>query len=441
MKEDVMQVSVETTSGLERRLTVAVPAERLDAAVEQRLLEAQKNMRIDGFRPGKVPMREVKRRFAKAVRSEVLSDVMRDSFIKAVEEHKLEPAGMPRFEPTRNEPGKDLEFVAVFDVFPEIALASFSAVSVERPVAEVTEADLDTMIDNLRKQRATWETIERAAAQGDRVNIDYEGFKGGEAFAGGSAKGQNLVLGSGSMIPGFEDGLVGIKAGDSKTLELTFPAEYHAEELKGQAVEFKITANKVEAQKLPEIDEEFMKAFGVQGGDLAKFRSEVKKNMERELTNAVRAQIKGQVMDGLVNNHSFDVPGALVSNEIQRMRQQMMQQFGGGQQFDASILPDDLFREQAERSVRLGLIVRQILEQNQLKADADKVRARIEEIAEQYEEPAEVVKWFYGNRQQMEQVEGAVLEEQVVELVLASASQSDKTMSYEEVVASQRGQR
>jgi trigger factor len=433
-----MQVSVETTSGLERRVTVAVPAERLDSAVEQRLLEAQKNLRIDGFRPGKVPMREVKRRFANAVRSEVLSDVMRDSFLKAVEEHKLEPAGMPRFEPKTNEPGKDLEFVAVFDVFPEITLASFDVISVDRPVAEVTDADLDGMIDNLRKQRASWEAVDRAADKGDRVNIDYEGFKGEEAFAGGSAKGQNLVLGSGSMIPGFEDGLLGAKAGEQKTLQLTFPADYHAEELKGAAVEFKITVNKVEAQKLPELDEEFMKGFGVEGGDLAKFRAEVKKNMERELSNAIRAQIKGQVMDGLVSNHSFDVPAALVSNEIQRMRQQMMQQFGGGQQFDASILPDDLFREQAERSVRLGLVVRQILEQNQLKADADKVRARVEEIAEQYEEPAEVVKWFYGNRQQLEQVEGAVLEEQVVELVLASARQSDKAMSYEDVVASQR---
>ncbi|MFN3713015.1 MAG: trigger factor [Alcanivoracaceae bacterium] len=433
-----MQVSVETTSGLERRVTVAVPAERLDSAVEQRLLEAQKNLRIDGFRPGKVPMREVKRRFASAVRSEVLGDVMRDSFLKAVEEHKLEPAGMPRFEPKTNQPGKDLEFVAVFDVFPEIALASFDVITVDRPVAEVTAADLDNMIDNLRKQRASWESADRAAAQGDRVNIDYEGFKGEEAFAGGSAKGQNLVLGSGSMIPGFEDGLVGASAGEQKALQLTFPADYHAEELKGAAVEFKITVNKVEAQKLPELDEEFMKGFGVEGGDLTKFRAEVQKNMDRELSNAIRAQIKGQVMDGLVSNHSFDVPAALVGNEIQRMRQQMMQQFGGGQQFDASILPDDLFREQAERSVRLGLVVRQILEQNQLKADADKVRARVEEIAEQYEEPAEVIKWFYGNRQQMDQVEGAVLEEQVVELVLASAKQSDKTMSYEDVVASQR---
>jgi trigger factor len=436
-----MQVSVETTSGLERRLTVALPAERLDSAVEQRLLEAQKNLRIDGFRPGKVPMREVKRRFASSMRSEVLSDVMRDSFLKAVEEQKLEPAGMPRFEATTNEPGKDLEFVAIFDVFPEIELASFDSITVERPVAEVTEADLDTMIANLRQQRASWEDKEGAAEQGDRVNIDYEGFKGEEAFAGGSAKGQNLVLGSGSMIPGFEDGLVGAKAGDSKTLALSFPEDYHAEELKGQAVEFKVTVNKVEVQKLPEIDEEFMKGFGVEGGDMEKFRSEVKKNMVRELTNAVRAQVKGQVMDGLVNSHSFDLPAALVSNEVQRMRQQMMQQFGGGQQFDASILPDDLFTEQAERSVRLGLVVRQILEKNQLKVDADQVRARIEEIAEQYEEPAEVVKWFYGNRQQLDQVEGAVLEEQVVELVLASAKQTDKASSYEEVVASQSNQR
>lgn len=433
-----MQVSVETTSGLERRLTVAVPAERLDSAVEQRLLEAQKNLRIDGFRPGKVPLREVKRRFGSAVRNEVLSDVMRDAFLKAVEEQKLEPAGLPRFEPKTNEPGKDLEFVAVFDVFPEIALASFSSITVERPVAEVTDTDVDTMIETLRKQRASWETVERAAANGDRVNIDYEGFKGGEAFAGGSAKGQNLVLGSGSMIPGFEEGLGGASAGEQKTLALTFPEDYHAEELKGQAVEFKITVNKVEAQKLPEVDAEFIKAFGVDGGDLDKFRAEVRKNMERELTNAIRAQVKGQVMDGLVSNHSFEVPAVLVRNEIQRMRQQMVQQFGGGQQFDASILPDELFREQAERSVRLGLVVREILEQHKLTADADKVRARVQEIAEQYEEPAEVVKWFYSNRQQLEQVEGAVLEEQVVELVLASATQSDKTMSYEDVVASQR---
>ena len=433
-----MQVSLETTSGLERRLTVALPADQLESAVEKRLLEAQKNLRLDGFRPGKVPLREVKRRYGQAVRNEVAGDLMRDSFLKAVEEQNIEPAGMPRFEPKHSNAGQDFEFVAVFDVFPEIALAAFDSISVERPLAEVTEADVDTMIANLRKQRAGWDAVERAAADGDRVNIDYEGFKGDEAFAGGSAKGQNLVLGSNSMIPGFEDGLLGLKAGDQKTLALTFPEDYQAEELKGQAVEFKITVNKVEAQTLPEIDAAFMEAYGVKSGHADDFRAEVRKNMERELTNAVRARLKSQVMDALVDKHTFDIPAALVSNEIQRMRQQMMQQFGGGQKLDPGMLPEELFREQAERSVRLGLVVRQILEQNALKADADKVRARIEEIASQYEEPQEVVNWFYGNAQQLQQVEGAVLEEQVVELVLASATQNDKQETYEALVASQR---
>jgi trigger factor len=295
------------------------------------------------------------------------------------------------------------------------------------------------MIDTLRKQRATWAEKDGAAADGDRVNIDYEGFKDGEAFAGGSAKGQNLVLGSGSMIPGFEDGLKGKKAGEQTTLELTFPEDYHAEDLKGAAVEFKVTVNKVEAQQLPEIDAGFMEAFGVKDGDADKFRAEVRKNMERELKNAVTAKVKEQVMDGLVSAHDFEVPQALVQGEILRMRQQMMQQFGGGQQFDPSMLPEELFKDQAERSVRLGLVVREILEKNELKADADKVRARIEEIAEQYEEPQEVINYFYGNPQQLQQVEGAVLEEQVVELVLAGAKVAEKAVSYEEATRRQQG--
>ena len=435
-----MQVSVETTSGLERRLTVGVPAEKLETAVEARLRDAQKNLRIDGFRPGKVPMREIKRRFGQAVRNEVLGEVMRDSFIQAVEAEKIEPAGMPRFEPKAAEAGKDLEFTATFEVYPEIALASFDGIKVETPVAEVTEVDIDTMIDNLRKQRASWDVSDAAAEEGDRVNIDYKGTRDGEAFEGGSAEGQNLVLGSGSMIPGFEDGLKGVSAGEEKTLKLTFPEDYHAEDLKGAAVEFSVKVNKVEKQKLPEVDDDFIAQFGVKEGGMDAFRVEVRKNMERELSNAVRGKIKEQVMDGLVNAHEFDVPAALISSEVQRMRQQMLQQFGGGQQFDPSLLPDELFSEQAERSVRLGLIVREILEQKELKADADKVRARIEEIASQYEEPQEVVNYFYANQQQLQQVEGAVLEEQVVELVLESADKSDRQVSYEEAVRSTRDQ-
>lgn len=434
-----MQVSVETTSGLGRRMTVGVPAQNLASQIEKRLAEAQKTMRIDGFRPGKVPMREVKRRFGGAVRNEVLGEVMRESFFKAIEQEKIEPAGMPQFEPKTVEDGKDFEFTATFDVYPEISLAAFDSINVEKLSAEVGDADIDQMIDTLRKQRATWAEKDGAAADGDRVNIDYEGFKDGEAFAGGSAKGQNLVLGSGSMIPGFEDGLKGKKAGEETTLKLTFPEDYHAEDLKGAAVEFKVAVNKVEAQQLPEIDAGFMEAFGVKDGDADKFRAEVRKNMERELKNAVTAKVKEQVMDGLVSAHDFEVPHALVHGEILRMRQQMVQQFGGGQQFDASMLPEELFKEQAERSVRLGLVVREILEKNELKADADKVRARIEEIAEQYEEPQEVINYFYGNPQQLQQVEGAVLEEQVVELVLAGAKVSEKAVSYEEATRRQQG--
>jgi trigger factor len=290
------------------------------------------------------------------------------------------------------------------------------------------------MIETLRQQRAEFADVDRASETGDRVNLNFKGLKDGEAFEGGTAEGQNLELGSGQMIPGFEDGIVGMKAGDEKDIDVTFPEDYQSEDLKGQAVVFQIKVNKVEGKALPEVDAEFMKGFGVDDGDETKFKAEVRKNMERELKNAITSKVKEQAMDGLVNLHEFDLPGALVTQEIQRMRQQMMQQFGGGQQFDPSILPDDLFKEQAERSVRLGLVVRSIIDKNEIKADADKVKARVEEIAEQYEKPEEVVSWVYSNPQQLQQIEGAVLEEQVVDLVLESAKVEERTMAYEDAV-------
>lgn len=429
-----MQVSLETTSGLERRMTVGVPAEKVDGAVDEKLREAQKSVRLNGFRPGKVPMREVKRRFGSAVRNEVLADVMRESFIEAVEQEKVQPAGMPGFEALTNEAGKDLEFVATFEIYPEVELASFDGIQVEKPVAEVTDADLEQMIENLRTQRASFEAVEREAENGDRVNIDYKGLKDGEAFEGGSAEGQNLELGSGSMIPGFEDGIVGMKAGEQKDINVTFPEDYQAEELKGQAVVFQIKVNTVEGKSLPVVDAEFMKGFGVDDGDEDKFKAEVRNNMERELKNAITGKVKEQVMNGLAKNHQFDLPEALVKQEADRMRQQMMQQFGGGQQFDASLLPDELFRDQAERSVRLGLVVRAILDKHELQADAEKVKNRVTEIAAQYEQPEEVVNWVYSNPQQLQQIEGAVLEDQVVDLVLESAKVEEKTMPYQDAV-------
>ncbi|MBF1800604.1 trigger factor [Alloalcanivorax profundimaris] len=429
-----MQVSVETTSGLERRVTVGVPAEKVDAAVENKLREAQKNVRLDGFRPGKVPMREVKRRFGAAVRNEVLADVMRESFLEAVEQEKLQPAGMPGFEATKNEAGKDLEFVATFEVFPEVELAPFDSIEVEKPVAEVTDADVDQMIETLREQRAEYQEVDRAAENGDRVNIDFKGLKDGEAFEGGSAEGQNLELGSGQMIPGFEDGIVGMKAGDEKDIDVTFPEDYQSEELQGLAVVFQIKVHKVEAKQLPEVDAEFMQAFGVDDGDMDKFKAEVRKNMERELSNAVSGKVKEQVMDGLAGQHEFDLPEPLIKQEVDRMRQQMAQQFGGGQQFDASMLPDELFKEQAERSVRLGLVMRAILDKHELQADPERVKTRVEEIASQYEQPEEVVNFVYSNPQQLQQIEGAVLEDQVVDMVLESAKVEEKSQSYQEAV-------
>ena len=435
-----MQVSVETTSGLERRVTVGVPAQEVENAVEGRLKEAQKNLRLDGFRPGKVPMQEVKRRYGASVRQEVMGEVMRDHFIKAMEQEELQPAGMPQFETTKNEPGEDLEFTATFEVYPEVQLADFSQIQVERPVSEVTEADIDEMIATLQKQRAEWQVVDGPAQMEDRVNIDYEGTVNGEAFEGGSAQGQSLELGSGQMIPGFEEALVGLSAGEEKDVEVTFPDEYNEPELAGQPAVFKVKVHQVERQALPEVDAEFMQAFGVESGDMDEFRAEVRRNMERELRKQIREKEKEQVMDELIRVHDLDVPEALIQQEVERLRNQMVQQFGGGQQFDSSMLPDELFRDQAERSVRLGLIMRGVMDQYELKADPERVREYVEELASQYEQPQEVVNYVYSNQEQLQQVEGAVLEEQLVEQVKEEAQVNEKEMSYQEAVTPRQQQ-
>ena len=256
-----MQVSVETTSGLERRLIVGVPSSRVDSAVDSRLQEAAKTVKLNGFRPGKVPMRVIRQRFGQSVRMEVLGQVMNDSFYEAIQQQGLKPAGRPEIEPKSLDEGKDIEFVATFEVFPEIELKDYSSIEVKKPVAEITTADIDEMIENLRTQRASWEVAERAAAEGDQVNIDFAGTKNGEEFEGGKAEGTDLELGSGRMIPGFEDGIVGMTAGEEKVVALTFPEDYHSEELKGAAVEFKIKVNAVKERKLPELDDEFFKGF------------------------------------------------------------------------------------------------------------------------------------------------------------------------------------
>lgn len=433
-----MQVSIETTSGLERRLTVGVPAERVDVEVDSRLQKAAKNVRLPGFRPGKVPMKVMRQRFGAGVRQEVLGEVMSQSFQEAVIQEKLRPAGQPSIEPRSLEAGKDLEYVATFEVFPDVEVTELSGFDVERPVAEVTDADVDDIIEVFRKQQGSWDAVERAAEDGDKVNIDYAGTRDGEAFEGGTARDSDLELGSGRMIPGFEDGIVGMKAGEEKTLQLTFPDEYHSEELQGAEVEFKVTLNKVLELVPAPLDEDLFAKYGVEEGGEEQFRKEVRDNMARELKNAIQTKVKQQVMDALLDAHqSVEVPKALVDQEIEAMRGQMFQQFGGagGQDLDLkSMLPDEMFTDNASRRVKLGLVMAEFISTNELKADADKVRESIEEMASTYQDPEEVISYFYSNQEQLASIESRVLEDQVVEKLLEGANITEKECSYQEAI-------
>ena len=437
-----MQVSIETTSGLERRLTVGVPAERVDSEVDNRLKKAVKNVKIPGFRPGKVPMKVMHQRFGPGVRQEVLGEVMSQSFQEAVVQEQLRPAGQPSIEPKNLEPGKDLEYVATFEVFPEIEVAEMTDFAVERIVAEVKDEDIDSIIEVFRKQQGSWDEVERAAADGDKVNIDYSGTKDGEPFEGGSAEGSDLELGSGRMIPGFEDGIVGMQAGEEKTLQLSFPEDYHSEELKGAAVEFKVTLNKVLELTQAELNEELFSQYGVEEGGEEQFRKEVGENMARELKNAIEGKLKQQVMDAVLEAHqSLEVPRALIAQEVEVLRNQMFQQFGGAgaENLDLkSLMPDDMFTENAERRVKLGLVMAEMISRNELKADPEQVRATIEELASTYQDPEEVINYYYSNQEQLASVESKVLEDQVVEKLLSGANITDKECSYQEAIAQEQ---
>ncbi|GAB5449884.1 MAG: trigger factor [Halioglobus sp.] len=433
-----MQVSIETTSGLERRLTVGVPAERVDVEVDNRLKKAAGNVRLPGFRPGKIPMKVMRQRFGAGVRQEVLGEVMSQSFQEAIVQENLRPAGQPSIEPKNIDPGKDLEYVATFEVFPEVEVSELKDFKVEKPVAEVTDADVDTIIETFCRQQGNWEVVERAAKEGDRVNIDYEGTKEGEAFDGGSAQGSDLELGSGRMVPGFEDGIAGMSAGEEKTLSLSFPEDYHAEELKGAAVEFKVKLNSVSEMVPAAVDEELFAQYGVEEGGEEAFRKEVAQNMQRELKNAVESKVKQQVMDRLYESHEgLEVPRALIEQEISAMRGQMFQQFGGAGSPDLdldSLLPAEMFQDQAERRVKLGLIMAELVSRNEITADADKVRAAVEEMASTYQDPQEVIDYYYANRQELAAVESKVMEDQVVDNLLQNADIIEVQCSYQDAI-------
>jgi len=428
-----MQVSVETTSPIERRMTIAVPAEKVEQEVEKRLQQTAKTVRINGFRPGKVPAKVVKNRYGAGIRQEVVGEVMRNSYVEAISKEEVAPVGYPKFEPKSVEAGKDLEFVAIFEVYPEIEVSDLSAIELEQPEAEIKEKDIKNMIDVLRRQHGTLKSVKRKCKNKDLLTLDYVGYIDGEAFQGGTGKDQKITLGADQMIPGFEKGLVGAKAGESVELELTFPEDYGNEELAGKDVKFEVDVKVVEDTVLPEMDEEFFTKYGVNCKTEEDFKTEVTSNMERELKQAVTGKMKQQIIDALVASNDVNVPASMLEEEINKMKQEAIRQFGGDQKMDLSQLPSELFKDQAETRIKTGLLFAAVIKENDLKAPEEDVEAKIQELAASYETPEEVVEW-YGKSENRVQIEAAVAEESLVDFVVSKAKIKTKKMSYEDAV-------
>ena len=425
-----MQVSVETTQGLERRLTISVPADQIEKQVNDSLKQEAKRARLPGFRPGKVPVNVIKKRYGSAIRQEVTGEVMQRNFIEAVIAEKINPAGAPTFTPGETT-ADAFEFVVTFEVYPEVELTGLDTIEVEKPLGEVKDADVDAMIETLRKQHAEYDAVEREVADGDKVKIDFVGSIDGEEFDGGKAEEFELEMGAGRMIPGFESGILGHKVGDVFDIDVTFPEEYHAENLKGKLAKFAITLKEVLAPKLPEVTDEFAAKFGIADGGVEGLKAEIRKNMNRELEQALKANIKEQVIAGLVANNELDIPKALIDSEIDVLRKQAMQRFGK----DAPSMPElpaDLFKEQAERRVKVGLLLGEVIKSNKLEADDTRVDALIASMASAYEDPSEVIAYYKNNQEMLQNVRNLALEEQAVDTLLAGAKVTEKEVAFEE---------
>ncbi len=425
--------TIETTQGLERRVSITIPADSVKSAVREELKRVAKNARVDGFRKGKVPPQIIEQRFGASVRNDVLNDLLPRHFFDLMFQEKVNLAGRPTFTVDSYEEGKDLQFTATFEVYPEVKLQGLENIKVEKPTVEITEADIDKMVDVLRKQQATWAETQDAAKAEDRVTLDFSGSIDGEEFEGGKASDFVLLMGQGRMIPGFEEGIVGHKAGEQFDINVTFPAEYHSENLKGKAAKFAVTLKKVEVMVLPELTDEFVSKFGPNSKTVADLRVEIKKNMERELKNALVSRVKNQVIDGLIEQNPLEVPAAAIEQEIEVLRNQAAQRFGGNAQ-QAAQLPRELFEEQAKRRVQVGLLFSEVIASNELKADEARVKAMIEDIASAYEQPAEVIEYYNKNKELMNNIRNVVLEEQAVDAVLAKAQVTEKASSFDEIM-------
>ncbi|WP_432481248.1 trigger factor [Moraxella sp. ZY200743] len=434
-----LDITVNVLSDKETQLTVKVPVATIQSRVESRIRSVAKTAKIDGFRKGKVPVSHIRAQYGAGIQQEVINDVIRDTVFEAMSEQKVRAVGVPNIDDVKLE-DDFLVYQATVETFPAVEVQGISEIKVERQTATVSDEDVDTMIENLQKQRQTYETKDGALEDGDEATFDFEGTIDGEKFEGGAAEDYRLVIGSGRMIPGFEDGMKGMKAGEEKTIKVTFPADYQAENLQGKEADFKISVKEVKTPKLPELNEEFFELFGVKEGGLDKLKADVRKNMEREIKNAARNQVKQAAFDALLEKNEFDVPKAMLEQEINRQREQMLQRFAqqfgtNPNSFGADMLPNELFEDQALRAVRLGVLASQIIEKQGLEVDQERVTAFIAEAAENYEDPSEVIEYYTNDKQQRAGIEAVVLEDQVVDYLLSQAKVTDKEVKYQDLLA------
>lgn len=438
-----MAVTVETLDKLERKITLSLPMRSIQSEVENRLKRLARTVKMDGFRPGKVPLSVVSQRYGYSVQYEVINDKVGEAFANAANEANLRVAGQPRITEKEGAPEGEVAFDAVFEVFPEVQIADLSAAQLEKFTAEVDEAAIDRTIDILRKQRRSFaeRALDAAAQDGDRVTVDFEGKIDGEPFEGGKAEDFQFIVGEGQMLKEFEDAVRGMKVGESKTFPLAFPEDYHGKDVAGKTADFLVTLKKIEAGHLPEVDEAFVRSLGIADGSIEGLRADIRKNLEREVKARLQARNKQAVMDLLVTQAELDLPKASVDAEIARLREDMLadlKQRGmkDVEKFQAQ-LPDDIFREQAERRVRLGLIAAELVRANELEPKPEQVKAHVDELASSYEHPEEVVRWYYSNPDRMTNVEALVLENNVTDFVLGKAQVTEKTLSFDDLMGQQ----
>ncbi len=423
-----MQVSVETTQGLERRMTVAVPADRIDTEVSNRLKSLCQRVRISGFRPGKAPLGVVQKQYGHQVNSEVLNEVVQNTFYEAVSQEKLRLAGYPRIEPKQRKTGEALEYIATFEVYPEVTLGGLDKIVIEQPEVDISENDVNGTIEKIRMQRKQWQSVDRASTQGDRMTIDFKGFIDGTPFAGGEAQDFVVELGAGRMIADFESNLVGKKAGEDTAFDVLFPADYFGKDVAGKTAHFEVKAKLVEASSLPEVDEAFIKGLGIEAGTHDALLADIRKNMERELQARIRSTVKKTVMDAVAQQNVFDLPRYLIDREIESLAKRFSGASGENSEAAGQL------ENEARRRVTLGLIFSEVIKDNAFKAEPRDVRESVEDIASTYERPEEVVQWYYSDKKRLEEVESLVLENKAVDWLLKNVSTKTRKQTFDEVM-------